>query len=120
MAKKTSLSTKKQLRPYRRTILNALCNDFSVALLCAALPAIYKIKSIEAGEYPGQAAEVIQQRLAELRPGIIADAVICFFVVMILLFIPILIYRFRLEHGVNLVQKLKDHFAKNRTKSDRK
>lgn len=118
MAKKTSLSTKKQLRPYRRTILNALCNDFSVALLCAALPAIYKIKSIEAGEYPGQAAEVIQQHLTELRPGIIADAVICFFVVMILLFIPILIYRFRMEHGVNLVQKLKDHFVKNQTKND--
>lgn len=112
MAKETS-PLKKWIVQYRRTIINAILNDFTVALPCSCLPAIYKIKSIESGEYPGQAADIISQRLAELRPGIITEAVIRFWVIMIVLFVPILIYRFWLEHRIKLIQILKEYLKKN-------
>ncbi len=99
---------------YRRAIINAIWNDFTVALLCSCLPAIYRIKDIKAGEYPGEAAAVINQRLAELRPGIIAEAVVSFLVIMIVLFLPILIYRFRLEHKIKLIQRLKEYWKENK------
>lgn len=118
MPKETS-SLKKWIIQYRRTIFNAILNDFTVALPCSCLPAIYRIKEIEAGEYPGQAADIISQRLAELRPGIITQAVISFFIIMVVLFIPILIYRFRLEHQINLIQRLKEYFKKKEKEKNR-
>ncbi len=101
---------KRWAKRYRKTIINAILNDFTVALVCSALPAIYRFIDIKGGEYPGQATAEINQRLAELGPGIVIEAVICFLIIMIVLFVPILIYRFWLEHRIKLIQTLKEYW----------
>ncbi|MCM1190986.1 MAG: hypothetical protein NC123_00095 [Butyrivibrio sp.] len=91
---------------YRKTITNAIWNDLTIAFVCTALPAVYRIKDIEGGEYPGQAAAEISRRVAELKPGIITEAVVGFLVILLVLFVPILLYRFWFEHRINLIKKL--------------
>ena len=111
---KESSPLKKWAVTYRKTIINAIWNDLTVAFLCSCLPAVYRIADIKGGEYPGQAAAVINQRLVELGPGIITEAVVRFLLVMIVLFFPILIYRFWLEHRIRLIQKMKEYLKGNK------
>lgn len=111
---KESSPLKKWAVQYRKTISNAIWNDLTVAFACTALPAVYRIKDIEGGEYPGQTAAEISRRLAELKPGIITEALVGFCIIMIALFVPILLYRFWLEHRINLIEKLKEYRKKKK------
>lgn len=113
---KESSPLKKWAVTYRKTIINAICNDFTVAFPCAYLPGIDRIAGIKAGEYPGQAADMINRRLAELMPEIITGAVVRFLVIMIVLFVPILIYRFWHEHRIRLIQEMKEYLKENKNR----
>ncbi|MCM1057838.1 MAG: hypothetical protein NC517_09540 [Firmicutes bacterium] len=113
---KEAFSLKKWVSQYRRTISNAIWNDITLAFVCIILPALHKIDNIRAGEYPSQTAAEINRRIAELRPGIITEALIGFLVIALALFIPILLYRFWLEHRIDLIKMLKEYRKENKSR----
>ena len=87
---------------YTKTITYSIINAFSCAFIYAFWSASYKILSIKAGEFPEESKNIIKERLVEVLPSIIVESIIKCLIIMIILIIPLLIYRFRIDNKINL------------------
>lgn len=103
---------KKWFSQYPKTIINTLLNVFIIGLIYSSMTAIYTISGIRAGEYPGQSSDMISEQLNIAIPNIIIESLIKCLLIMIILFIPVLIYRFRIENKINLLKKFKLYLQK--------
>lgn len=109
---------KKVMAQYRKTIGRAILLAQQIALIFAWFPALNKIKSLEIGEYPEEPAEIISARLQEMRPIVIREAIIRFLLLTLLFFILELIYWFKRNHDINLIQELKTVILKKKKQND--
>ena len=98
---------KKLYTKYCKTIIYSIINAFSCAFIYAFWTATYKILIIKAGEYPEEPRNIINERLGQVLPSIIVESIIKFLIIMIVLIIPILLYRFRVDNKINLVYELR-------------
>lgn len=116
--KQNWIMIKKGLQQYRKTIGRAMLLAQQIALIFAWFPALNKIKSLEIGEYPEEPAEIISARLQEMRPFVIRQAIIRFLLLTLLFFIIELLYWFKRNHDINLIQELKNVIFKKKKQSD--
>ncbi|MCI9073284.1 MAG: hypothetical protein HFH80_10900 [Lachnospiraceae bacterium] len=100
-------SVKKGIVQYGRIIIRSIICAGLIAFNFSWLPALYRIRSLEIGEYPEEPVEIISARLQEMRPVIIGQAVLSFFLLLILFLIIFLLYWFKREHNINLIQKIR-------------
>lgn len=105
--KKFFILLKKLFSQYRMTVIRSIINALTVAAIFSWLPTIYKFKSLEIGEYPEEPAEIISERLHEMMPVIITEALIKFLLFALVFFIIFLIYWFKRDYNINLVQKFR-------------
>lgn len=97
---------KKLISKYQKAFINSAISAFSTALPLSWLPAIYKIRGLEIGEYPEEPAEIILARLREMRPVYLKEAVIKFLLIFIISFFIYSLYWFKKHYNINLVDKL--------------
>lgn len=97
---------------YLRTIIDSISHTFLFGFPYALWTAIYKLSGIKAGEYPDMAKELIEQKYYEALPIVIADSIIKCLLIMFILLIPSLIYRFKISHNINLIHELKKRIRK--------
>lgn len=102
---------KKCFSLYSKTIKNSILNAFCFGLIFSAFTAIHKISEIKAGEFPGQSRDIINKQLNQVLPNIIVESVIKCLLIMIIFFIPILIYRFKVENKISLIREFKTYFG---------
>lgn len=108
---------KSVMTQYRKTIMQAVINACTCAFTISWFPALYKIKSLEIGEYPEEPAEIVYARLQEMKPIIIRNAVICFVLLLIVFLVVFLIYWFKRSHGINLIKELWNRLFKQKSSS---
>lgn len=106
MKEKFSL-LKNELFHYRKTVFDSVISALLTAVPFAWLPAIYKIKSLEIGEYPEEPVEIVSARLQAMRPVIIRHGAIIFLLLTIILFLVLLFWRFKRRHNINLIRQLR-------------
>lgn len=112
--KNNFIQWKKWFSQYSKTILNTILNVFCIGLIFSALTAIYTISGIKAGEYPGLSSDMISEQLNKAMPNIIIESLIKCLLIMVVLFIPVLIYRFRIENKIDLIKRLKSYLIKKK------
>ncbi len=98
---------KKWLSQYRKIVIDSFIVACSTRLSLSAVPAVLRIKSIEAGTYPEEPIEIISRRLQEMRPVIIMEAVAAFFLFTAVYFVIQLYVRFKRKYNINFFQKFK-------------
>ncbi len=98
---------KKLYTKYSKTIIYSIINAFSCAFIYAFWTATYKILNMKAGEYPEEPRNIINERLVQVLPCIIVESIIKCLIITIVLIIPILLYRFRVDNKINLVYELR-------------
>ena len=108
---------KKGIAKYRKTIIRPILNAYQWALLFSWFPALYKIKSLDIGEYAEEPVEVISARMQEMRSAIIWEAVVRFFLLTIIFYFLFLFYWFKRNHNINLIQKLRTELFPQKTDS---
>lgn len=98
---------KQVVSQYRKTIFQTMCSAFTIANL-RWLPVIYRIKSLEIGEYPEEPAAIVSARLLEMKPIIIREAAWQFLLLWVVVFILELPYFFKRMNNINLLGELKE------------
>ncbi len=97
------------LRRYRKTILYSIAHAFSIGFAYSLWTATYTLTNISNGDYPGMPKELIQEKYNEAAPIVITHSVIKCIVIMLVLLFPLLIYRFKIKHNINLFYELKKY-----------
>lgn len=112
--KQKLVMVKKGVSKYWKALINTIISTLVTAVPFAWYPALYRIKSLEAGEYPGESAEVISARLLEMRPGIIREALVRFLLLAVLFFMIYFIYWVKRYYNISLIQKMRTEMIKKK------
>ncbi len=109
---------KKEASKYRKTVIDCFIRACIPAIAFTGQSAIYKYKSLKMGEYPEEPVEIINARLHAMRLIIVREAVIWFLLLTLIFFTIYLIYWFKRNHDINLIQELKNVIFKKKKQSD--
>lgn len=98
-------------KQYLKTIVFSISSAFSIGFAIALWMATDKLSNIKAGEYPGMPHNQINKLYYEVLPHVILDSILICVAITIVISIPILFFRFKYSHNINLyhvfIQKLK-------------
>ncbi len=102
-------SFKNGISQYRKTIVNTVFSAFCSGITFSALIFFHKIAGIRAGEYPEQPVALINEQLHAAMPGLVAWAVFRCLLFTAVLFVLILLSRFKILHDINLIREWRDY-----------